>query len=141
MTLENALAEAERGKAIVESIVSDYKKNYVVLVFPDKHKELFSAALKHYESFVSNYEYVYFLSSVDIEAFLTKTHIPYEEKKITEEEMNDVMRYLSLVTFSSLKILSISRPEHIKAGRLIGKKDATLEDIVVRCLFGVKGKL
>ena len=139
MSLANALDKAEKGKIIIESIVSDFKKNYVVLVFPDEDIELFKVALKYYEKFILKYEYVYFLSAINVDEFKNKTVVPYNEKRITKEDMDTVIRYLSIVSFPPVKIMSLTKPEHIMANRLIGKKNTTVDDIVVRCLYGIKG--
>lgn len=141
MTLNDAFSEAEEGKKIIEKIVTDYKKNYVVLIFPDKDEKVLLSALKYYKDFISDYECVYFLSFIDIDEFISATDIPYKQIKISAEEMDSVIRYLSIVTFPAIKIISINRPCHIKADRLIGKKDASLDDIVTRCLYGMKGAL
>ncbi len=141
MMLEIAINEAEVGKKIIENLVTDYMKNYVVLVFPDEDKEVLESAFKYYKRFIKDYEYIYFLSSIDINKFVENTNIPYEVRQVTKEEMKKVISYLSVVTFPSVKIISLKMPEHIEANRLIGQKNTTIDDIVVRCLYGMKGNI
>ncbi len=142
--IEIALKQAERGREIVDTYTPDNKKNNVIAVFPDDDDELLSTAYKYFDRFLADYDYAVVITSIDIEKLSKYTTHPFEIVRINDEDMECMLRYISVcgeASAATIKILSLKKPHCQKAEILNGFKDLTLDKIVCRGLYGIWGEI
>lgn len=130
------LQRVEKGKEIVENHIKG-GLSQVTLVVPQNDEELNTVLLKRLNLLEKNYEYIQFLCVGRIGDINNYIRIQFDEKILTEVDMDCVLRYASMMNISSLKIISLAKPSSQKAERLIGYKDINLDMIVMRSLLGV----
>ena len=145
--LETMLSEVDRGKAIIESCINAcderQSNNKIVLLFPDDDLETLQSAYKYIDIVMNSYDVVIVISSINIDDM----HIYSRKNKkiivtyIDEDDMRCLLRYRSVVSIASIKIISLTMPYNQKAKSLVGFKDLSFDKIVCRSLYGIFGNI
>jgi hypothetical protein len=134
------ITEAEQGKNIIDKCITDLEgieKSKIILLFPDGDAKTLEISFRYLDVFLSSYDIVVVISSVDISKVYEHTAKQIIMTQISNDEMGRVLRYVSMVSISAIKILSLSKPYHRKAETLVGFKDITEETLVIRCLYEI----
>lgn len=140
MTIEEALIRADKGREIVESFVSNRMDNYVLVIFCEGDDKLLNNALNYLDRFMKDFDFTFILTSLDLQ-ISEWTNQDYLEKKITDYDMDCVIRYASTVALPQIRIISTKKPWHRNADILLGLEDITMEKIVTRGLYEIKGAI
>lgn len=134
---EAAMAEAERGRELVESCA--LCGSGLVLVFPDDDPETLDAVLAQLDRCVADYSSGTVITSVKLPDLRQYTGYPLTITKISKEDMRGVLRYVSAANTDvlSIKILSLRMPYSQQAEILKEFKDLNIYRIVRHGLFGI----
>lgn len=136
-SIESYIDEAEIGKKILESIYTDKRKKYVVVIFPDSDEKVLNTAYHNFDKFAREYDEVYIFSCVDISELSKFTSALYNVIYLSENKMNCVLRYISLLGHS--RCVSLTKPYSIKADFLLDYKEITLDKIIKYFCYGIIG--
>lgn len=141
--------KAEKGKRIIDTCVPDSNDNNVIVIFPDDDKELLDVAYKYFDRFLSDYDLAIVIASVDVSELNQYTDRPFKVVQISNEEMECVLRYASMISvpyeslvgIASIKVISLKKPFCQKLEILKGVKDITLDKLVCRSLYEIWGTI
>lgn len=132
-----AMAEAERGREIIEESARD--GSGLVLVLPNDNPEILASVLAQMDRCIADYGSAAVITDVPLPDLRDYTKYPVQVTTVGETDMRGVLRYASAANTDilSIKILSLRRPQSQKADILINFKDLTLDKIVRHGLYGI----
>lgn len=138
MELNEAIEKAEHGKNLLDKMYVNSKGNKQVLLFPTYNEQVFSTVKKYFRDFIKDLDHIVVVSSVDIQILNKEIGmISHEIFKVSEEDMDDIIRFAVTINDSQIKIISLINPSSQKIDKLIGCKDVDLDMIIKRIMLGI----
>lgn len=139
--IKSFFLKADNGKNIYEKCIYDVrdKKNILIIIFPEHDIELLNFAIKYLDVIEKKYQYICIIKSVKCEKI--KSNNNYYIKNISDDEMNDLLIYVSVFSNNHIKVVSLSKPYPQGFESIIGFKDIDKEFVIYRCIYEIIGEI
>lgn len=143
--LKCVIEDIEYGKnlyeKLIDKIVHISDSSNVVVIFPDSDKELLKSAKKYFKRFVSEYNLVVVIKSIDIDFLSEEYNCFIKIFDIGNDDMDKLLRYVSVYGNSSIKIVSLNKPHTQKSYILLNYNDINMDLLVSRALYEIVGEI